>query len=187
MLSVVFISLRTRRLCLGSLQPRQWDCSAVFDQRMGCFVFGFVCKKSYERKQTELISFPLIYVWWKQTMTVSSVISFPRLFHIFVHLFQSPSLLSPRTELPRPKATGWTEFQVCENNYSAQPLEHPGGTYAPRVTWTMCTLVCLPLCATQTLPFSMCAKTTERLGSTVWRAQCLSALSLYYLHRLAQC
>lgn len=89
-----------------------------------------------------------------------------------------PSLLSPRTELPRPKATGWTEFQVCENNYSAQPLEQPGGTYTPWVTWTMCTLVCLPLCATQTLPFSMCAKTTERLGSTVESTMFVSSISL---------
>lgn len=186
MLSVVFISLRTRRLCLGSLQPRQWDCSAVFDQRMGCFVFGFVCKKSYERKQTELISFPLIYVWWKQTMTVSSVISFARLFHIFVHLFQCLHFSALEQSFPaqRPQvglSSRYVKITILLNPWSSQVGPTLPGSPGPCALWFVCHFV------PHRHYHFLCVPRQLNVWVALSRAQCLSALSLYHLHRLAQC
>lgn len=74
--------------------------SAICWQRMGYSVFGFVWKRSYERKQIELISFPLTYIWRKQTVIVSSVISFVLKLQLFVNLFHSLHLVALEQSFP---------------------------------------------------------------------------------------
>ena len=107
-------------------------------------------------------------------MTVSSVISFVLILQLFVNLSQSPWLVSPRTELSSQSTTCCVEKHVRQDNCCPQPWEQPGGAqdspgHLVRVYSS------LPLCAITILPFSLCAMTPERWGSTVQREKRVSS------------
>lgn len=99
-------------------------------------------------------------------MSVSLVISFVLKLQLFVYLSQS-RLTSPRTELPNQCATCWSEIQICQDNYSTQPLERPGGAWDFPVHFDHVHSNLFAIWDHKILLFPMCVMTPESLGGTV--------------------
>lgn len=100
-------------------------------------------------------------------MTVSLVIFFVLKLQLFVYLFQS-QLISPRTELPNQCATCWIEIQICQDNYSTQPLEQPGGAWDSPVHFDHVHSNLFAILGHKIiLLFPMCVMKPESLGGAV--------------------